>query len=345
MKLRKAIASLVLASILGVTSVNIWANELPVLNLQVAITSAVNTNGDIPVYEKQMVACQEVAEEVPDTSSLAYRQALVQKESYARQITFTKDALTYDVTTLYNEMALLKEKIIFTDKKITHQEKLLKESELKYNKGLISKLDYELAQSQFEELKNGKVELEASLEEKRVKFNTLAKYDISQYTLEENFDVEYYKYNGNVQRYFRDTADNIFRVEQELAELQDELAYRESIQEGMFSSSSYYSGKANAASSLNSLESRKKSCIDSWNTTYTNMLTLEQTIKNLENNILDQEKTLATQRIKAEQGLVSSLQIEKLEMQIEELKLKVIESKVSYNSMKDVIKKPWVIAF
>ena len=346
MKLKKILTSLMLASALGMTSINICAQELPVLDLKKAITSAVNTSGDVPVYEKQMKASQEVADDTPDVSSMTYKQNLIQKEAYGRKITYTKDAITYDVTTLYNEMALLKEKIAFTDKKIALKEKILKQSELKYNKGIMSKLEYELEQSQFEELKNSKVELEASLEEKRVKFNTLAKYDINQYTLEKNFDTEYYRYVGNVQRYFRETVDDIFKYDQEIAELQDDYAGRNAVSEdNQFSYSLYYTGKANAANGLNSLETQKKNLIDSWNTTYSNMISTEQKIKDLENSIVDQEKKLATQRIKAEQGYVAEIEIEKLEMDIEEMKLNISECKVNYNAMKDVIKKPWVVVY
>lgn len=346
MKLKKIINSLALASMLSLASISLCAEELPVLELKKAIASAVNTSGDVAVYEEQIKASQEVADDTPDISSLAYKKSLIEKEAYARSIIYTKDAITYEVTKLYNEIALLKEKISFIDKKVALQEKLLKESEIKYNKGLLSKIDYELMKSKMEELKNNKVELEVSLEEKRVKFNTLSKYDINQYTLEKNFETEFYTYVGNVQRYFRETADNIFRYEQELAELQEEYVYRNSILEGnQFSSSLYYTGKANAASGLNALANKKKGYIDSWNTSYSNMLSIEQKIKNLENTISDREKTLVTQSIKAEKGYVSAIEIEKLQMEIEEMKLQVVDYKVSYNALKDVIKKPWVIVY
>ena len=342
MRIGKSLMKLMAITSIGIMSITSFAAELPVLKLDTAVKSAVNTNSTVSVYEKQIKALNEQMLTTANIASTTFKSNNIQKQAYEQKITYIEDATAYDVTNLYNEIVLLKKQIAFTDTKLKTKEKELKQLEIKYKSGYISKLDYELAQSQIDEIKKTKVTLEANLEDARAEFNRLAKYDINYYTLEDNFEFEDYTYVGNVQRYFGESVDQMLKHDQELAELQQSRVSYDLAEMGDYSLASYYTGKANAASQVNSVELTKQNYITSLNSMYSNLTTIGQNIKVLQNQIADAQKSLDAKKVKYEKGFVSELEIEKDEVTLEEMQLNLIELINNHNSLKAAIRKPWV---
>lgn len=335
--------ALAVALIASASMTAVYAKELPVLTLKAAVESAVNTDSDIAVYEKQIKASDEVARDTPDIASTTYRQQNLYKMKYAQDISYRKDATAHKATTLYNEIALLKEQIAFSEKAIAFKEKKLQESEIKYKKGVISQAAYQKACDEIEQAKSDKAKQETQLEADRVAFNTLAKYDINYYTLEKNFEAEPYKYVGDVQRHFRESMDDICRYDLEIAEVAADNIWYDTMGYGnAFQASSYYSAKASSAATLNSIEERKKSGVSALNTIYTNLLTTQQKVLDLQASIKQKETELKTLQVKYEKGYASPMQIEEVEIAIEQMKLDIIAANVSINQAKEVIRKPWV---
>lgn len=345
MKIGKYLVRFIAIASVSIMSITSMAAELPILKLDTAIKSAVNTNSTVSVYEKQITAINEQMYNTADVSSTSYQTNNIQKQDYAKKITYIEDATAYNVTKLYNKIVLLKKQMAFSDIKVAMKEKEFKQLEIKYRSGYISKLDYELASSQIEELKKSKVTLEADLEDARAEFNRLAKYDINYYTLEENFEFQDYTYVGNVQRYFHESVDEILKYDQELAELRQSRVGYDLFEAGDTSLANYYTGKANAASQVNSVELTKQNYITTLNSMYSNLTSIGQNIKVLQNQIVDAQKSLNAKKIKYEVGYISSMEIEKDEVALEEMQLNLLEMITNHNSIKEAIRKPWVSFF
>ena len=343
MKLKKKLAKALAIAVIGMMSVTSFANDLPVLTLEQAVNSAISADAAREeASQKSIAAAKQIMVDTDDVGTGTYQTSYYNKLQEEQSMKYHKDAVIYEATKLYNTIALLEEQIPFYDKKLALQEKLYSQAELKYNKGLLSKLEYEKAKSTIEEQRTAKDKLQAQLDENRANFKQLAKYDTKNYKLEQHFDVEYYEYTGNIQYFFNTTVDEMLQYQKKLAEVSDEYVFSDMIKRRDNSATSYYSGKANAAQAKEQVEQAKDKYLSTLNNLYSSMQTIKQNIKELEVVIEDQEKTLAAQKLKLEKGLVSEIEIEKAELELEEQKLNLIQLKVNYNAAKDAVRKPWV---
>ena len=277
-----------------------------------------------------------------DVGTGTYQSSYYSKLDEGQTAKYHKDAVTYQATKLYNTVALLEKQVDFCDEKLAYQEKVFKQTEVKYKQGLISKLDYEKAQSTIEEQRTAKEKLQAQLDENRAAFRQLAQYDTNNYTLEEHFDVEYYEYTGNIQNFFNSSVDDMLQYKKKLAEVSDTYIFSDMIKRRDNSATSYYSGKAAAAQAKNQVEEAKDQYVSTLNTLYSSLQTIKQNIKELEVTTEDLRKTLAAQKLKFEKGVISQSEIDKTEMTLKEQELNLIALKVNYNTTKDAVRKPWV---
>lgn len=342
MKFYKNGIKLIAVMVMSVMSMSVLASELPVLKLETVVKSAVNTDGTLEVYEKQLLAAKERSLNTFNMPVTTYTSNNLTKEDYEQTIKYRKDAIAYEVTKLYNDIVILQKKIAFYPTQLEMEERNFKQAQIKYNNGMLSKLDYELAQSKLENQKNSLVDLEAKLEESRVAFQNLTNYNVKNYTLEANEEVEFYTYKGNVQRYFEESTDQMLKYKKEMAQLEDDNVFYDMVAKEDYSTSTYYTGKANTASNLNNIEVTKQQRISALNTAYANLLSTEKSIKETEVTIADMEKSLGSLKIQYEKGVVSELVVKKQEQEIESLKLSLLEAKANYRSLVEVIKKPWV---
>ena len=327
---------------MSIMSIACMASELPVLKLETAIKSAINTDGTLKVYEKQLHAAQERMLNTFNMPVTTYQVNNLNKQDYEQMIKYRKDALAYQVTKLYNEILVLQKKVDFYPTQLAMEERDFKQAQIKYNNGLISRLDYELAESKLEKQKNSLVDLEAQLEENRVVFQELTKYNVKNYQLENSEEIEFYTYRGNVQRHFEENVDQMLKYTKELAELNDNNVFYDMMATNDYSTSTYYTNKANAANTLNNIEVSKQQRISTLNTLYTTLLTTEKNIKEIEQSVADLEKTLVSLKVQYENGAISELAVRRQEQEIESLELNLFEARMKYTSLVEAIKKPWV---
>lgn len=347
MKLRKKLAKVIAIMAIGAMSISTFASEsqttLPVLTLEQAVSSALSADAaQMEAYEKSIASSNQIMMDTDDVGTGTYQSTYYSKLKTEQTIKYHKDAVSYQTTKMYNEIALLEQQLAFYDKKLPMQEKIFSQTQLKYNKGLVSKLEYEKAASTIEEQRTAKEKLQAQLDSTRADFRQLAQYDTKNYSLEKNFDVEYYEYTGNIYNFFNSTVDEMLEYDKKLAEVADQYVFSDMIKRRDNSATSYYSGKASAAQSKNAVEKSKEGYLSTLNSLYTSLQTTKQSIKELEVTIEDLRKTLAANKLKFEKGLISQIQIEQDELTLEEQELNLIKLKVNYNSIKEAVRKPWV---
>lgn len=333
---------LIIIMMLSLMSMSILANELPILKLETAIKSAINTDGTLEVYEKQLYAAKERLLNTFNMPVTTYTSNQLTKQDYEQTIPYRKDALTYEVTKLYDDIVTIQKKIAFYPMQLEMEERNFKQAQIKHNKGLMSRLEYELAQSKLESQKNSLIDLEARLEESKVKFQSLTKYNVKNYKLEANEEIEFYTYRGNVQRYFEESVDQMLKYKKEMAQLEDDNVFYDMVNRGDYSTSTYYTGKANSANTLNNIEVTKQQRISVLNTAYANLVSTEKSIKETEITLSEMNKSLRSLEIQYEKGVVSELIVKKQEQEMENLKLSLLEAKMSYRALVEMIKKPWV---
>ena len=343
MKLRKKLAKAIAVAAIGIMSMNSFAAELPVLTLEQAVRAAQGADSlQQEAYRKSTLSNAQTMQDTDDVSTGTYQKSYYNKLNGEQDAKYRKDAVAYQATKLYNTITLLQKQVAFCDEKLAYQENEFKQTELKYQKGLISKIQYETAQSRIEEQRTAKSKYQAQLDESISKFKNLTNYTASNYTLEEHFDVEFYHFTGNIEYSFETTVDEMLQYQKKLAEVSNDYIYSDMIKRGDNTAMSYYSGKASAAEAESRVEATKDSYLAQLNAQYKTMITLEQNIKELEVTMADAEKTLAAQKLRYEKGLVSKMEIDQAEMNLKEQQLKLIELKVNYNSTKDAVKTPWV---
>lgn len=343
MKLRKKLAQFIAIAVIGMMSVTSFASELPVLTLEQAVKSALSADAaQQEATDADILSANMYLLETEDVSSGTYQSNYYNKLNKEQSMKYHKDAVAYQATKLYNTITLLEQQVAFCDEKLALQEKLYSQAQLKYNKGLVSKLEFEKAQSTIEEQRTAKDKLQAQLDESRANFKQLVKYDTTRYSLEENFEVEFYEYSGNIQYFFDSAVEEMLQYQKKSVEASASYTVNDQFKKGDHSATTYYSGKASVAQAKSQLESTKDSYLSALNSTYSSLQSTKQSIKELEVVVQDLEKTLEAQKLKLEKGLVSQIEIDQAELTLREQKLNLIQLKVNYNSLKDAVKKPWV---
>lgn len=343
MKLRKKLVKAIAIATIGIMSMNSFAAELPVLTLEQAVRSAQGADSlQQEAYRKGVLSNAQVMQDTDDVDTSTYQRSYYSKLDGEQSAKYRKDAVAYRATSLYNTITLLQKQVAFCDEKLAYQENEFKQTELKYQKGLISKIEYETAQSKIEEQRTAKSKYQAQLDESKSSFKTLTNYDANYYTFEEHYDVEFYHFIGNIEYSFSTTIDEMLQYQEKLAEVSNNYIFSDMMKRGDNTAMSYYSGKASAAQAKSQVESQKDSYLAQLNSQYKTMVTLEQDIKELEVKLQDAEKNLVAQKLRYEKGLVSKMEIDKAEIGLKEQQLSLIQLKVNYNSAKDAVKKPWV---
>lgn len=343
MKLKKKLVKALVVAVIGLMSVTSFANDLPTLTLEQAVSSALSADaGQQEAYEKSILASKQALLDGDDVGTSAYQNSYYSSLETEQVMKYHKDAVAYDATKQYNNIALLRKKLEFFDEKIPYEEKVLKQEEVKYQRGLLSKIDFESDQKKLETEQLEKEKMQNELDESIANFKVLTKYDVKNYSLEENFEVEYYHYSGNIQYFFNSTVDDMLQYQKLMAENTDNYLFYDMMKRKDTSVTSLYNGKAQAAQQANTVETTKDTRVTALNTLYSNLTKMEKDIKELENEIKDDETKLEAQKLKLNLGKISQAEMDKAEMAIKEKKLKLLELKVGYNNTKDAVRKPWV---
>ncbi|MBE6023253.1 MAG: TolC family protein [Cellulosilyticum sp.] len=344
MKLRRKLAQAIAIAAIGIMSVTTsFASELPVLTLEQAISSALSADAaQQEAYTADRAAASQIMQDTDDVATTAYQSNYYNRLESEQTEKYHKDAVTYEATKLYNSIALLEKQVAFCDEKLVLQEKQFSQAELKYRNGLISKIQYETAESTIKEQRTAKDKLQAELDKNRADFKLLAKYDTSRYTLEGNFDVEYYEYTGNIQYFFNTSVNEMLQYQEKLVEVSENYSVTDALKRRDNSAVTYYNSKSSTAQAKVQLKSMKEQYLSSLNTLYSSLETTKQNIKELEVKVQDLEKTLEANKLKLEKGLISQIEVDEAELDLKELQLNLLAYKVQYNATKDAVKKPWV---
>lgn len=344
MKLPKRMTKFIACVAIAMVSVtSTFANDLPVLTLEQAISGAISADaGQQEVYRTSKAADTQAIIDSSEYGSNAYQNSYYGKLQTEREEKYHKDAVVYNATKLYNSIALQEKQVAFYDKKLALQEKQYSQAELKYNNGVLSKIEYETAQSSIKEQRTAKDKMQAQLDKTREDFKNLTHYDTIKYSLEDHSEVEFYEPVANIHYFFDSSVDEMLEYQKILSEKYSEYYLSDLFRMGDHTAVSYYNGMATEAQKKQAIQDAKDSRTSTLNGLYSTLKTTEQSIKELRVTIEDQEKTLAAQKLKLEKGLVSQIEVEQAELNLEEQKLKLVELQVNYNATKDAVKKPWV---
>lgn len=342
MKLRNKLAKVIAITMIGIMSVTCYASELPVLTLQQAISAAQSADSlQQEAYRTSIAANKQRQIDSNDVSTASYQSSYFDQLNTEQTQKYHKDAVIYNATKSYNSIALLEKKVAFCDKKLALQEKLLSQSELKYNKGLVSKLDFDKEQTAIEEQRTAKDKLQTQLDQERAEFKILTNYDTTKYEVEGNFEVEYYRPVGNVQYMFNTAVNEMVQYDEKIAKASEMYGVSDLFKVGDHSAISYYNNTASVAQTKNQLKETKDKYLSSLNNLYYSLATLEQNMKELEATIQDKEKALEAIKLKLDKGLISEIDVEKAELELEERQLELVSYKVQYNAARDAVKTPW----
>lgn len=338
-------------SMMSVMSMTVYGVEVeeqkkPVLSIEAAIESAYRNTSSLGLNSQQNTMLEEKLQTNlnQDGTYAAYQNLYIQLRENERNATYIKDQITYDVTTRYQNLINSQQEIDNLKKEIEVQTKSLNQMKLQYEKGLISKLQYESAQLELENLKTSLTTKSETLESDKSYFKLITGKKVDDYTLDETLEFEPFYINGSIEAYSDRVATEYNKYNQQKAQLNKDniLTGNSYLDPNYFEYSNYLERKYNADKTLTSIEDATKNMKQSLITSYSSLLNLEQQIKTLEYQIELVQKQVDTLATQQKLGLKTKLEYEKQALSLDKLELNLRTLITNYNKLQAMLEKPWV---
>lgn len=317
-----------------------------VLTLERAVSGGIDNEEKIGVIEKQIKAAEETLWMTSNIGSSIYQTTKINRDSLIQEKDFVKDIVTYNVTKLYQNIIYIQKEMQLNDIQVSLAEKALKQVEIKNTKGLASTLELATAKARLKEAESAKVQSETNLADYKSQFLRLTNINIDNYDeLENNMMYEALEYKGGVNSLITHNVDLYMESQDRLTEYKKNniLTIAEENSGGFAPGSvTVYSSEADAAATEYSAKKTREQMINSLNTCYANLQTLQETLKMLELKQANSKQTYEAAKIKYAHGYISELELKNNELSMLQEALQYDSTLLNYIQGKMYLEKPWV---
>lgn len=341
--LKKWVAiGLSMMSLMSVTVYGAEVEEKQILTIESAIESAQRKSTTLSLNIQQNKVMEEKIKtnQNQNGSYLIYQQLNIQKQQNERDKGYIQDQIAYDVTTRYNNLVNLEKEIGNLEKEIEIQSKSLSQLKLQKEKGLISKLQYESAELELQNLRTTLKTKQETLSSDKNYFKVITGKNVEEYLLDDTIKYEPFRIEGSIEGYCDRLATEYFKYNKELAQ----LAKDNIIVDGMPGPeySDYLNSKYNAEKTLTTIEDSTKTMKQSLMSTYSNLLNMEEQINTLQYQVQFMEQQVDTIELQQKLGLKTKLDYEKQVLSLDKLQLNLRTMITNYNKLLTMLQKPWV---
>jgi len=306
------------------------SNEYDIQSLTVeqAFDIAVSYNRDILSYDEQLPLLLENYQETEKSKfeddekyiSVKLQLARLQNtlDNYDDDVQKTKDILKYNITKLFSDILSAENEIKLEEKNVAVSRKELDISDIKYQKGLISKADFDTMNTEYikkyNQLQNKKIELDNLF----IDINKIMGIDLkSKYSIKLQF--QYNKIDDiNIDDKIEEEADNSIDIMQQKQDI-DLSKYEYSTYNENDTYLSKLSKKYDILKQERDIQESEVNFYDSYNSVYKDILNKELSIEKYYDQLDLKEKELDVLNIKYSLGKAVSIDIEKKELEIAEI--------------------------
>ncbi|MDF2596042.1 MAG: putative multidrug efflux pump, outer membrane protein [Clostridia bacterium] len=339
--LKKLLAVIMTCSVLS--ALPLYAAEpKTTLTLEEAIESAYRYSDQVSLNSKEYDLLKEQLKANEGGSFVAYQTLYLTKGKNEQQKQILKDQIAYDITKRYNALVSLQEEIANLEASISLNTKKLTDMALKKKVGLITTTEYDSLVIQLEMQKNTKTAKSESLINDQNYFKILTGKDISKYSLDDQLSYEPFRISGPIDSYINNKIADYLKYDKDIVQLQADNIITEG--SAPMAWSVYLGQKYASDTKISALESTQKTLRQGLMTTYSSLLSLEEQIVSLQSQLQLLEKQLATAKLQYQVGLMTALDynIQLLKLADTQYSLRTLVT--NYNSLKEVIQKPWASA-
>lgn len=351
MKLNKGINKVLLfLSVICLLITSVFAApviEKKALNLDEAINMAISKDDALAQYSRSIEVYKEQRKAISDLSLGTYNEKSLLINEAEQNREYRKDAIMKDVTEQYQNVILLQKNIDLLKQQITLNEKQVKQTYIKKEKGFCDALTYEKAVQDLETVKKNKVQTEEKLEDVKQSFLKLTNINLDQYILQVDYMYEPFVLEGNISSYASGMATKLVKYTEERIQLSEENFWEKISTAGVGGTAPTYDVYLEQKVALQNSKEKAKSVYDTYKllieTRYTALNGQLDTIKAKESEYKTSVKEILALEIKYKAGYISTLNYETQKFDLEAKQLAYLNEIYNYNIMKIQIEKPWTM--
>jgi outer membrane protein TolC len=337
--LKKLLAVLMTCSVLA--ALPLYAAEPKAsLTLEEAIESAYRYSDQISLNSKEYDLLKEQLKANEGGAFVSYQTVYLTKAKNEQQKQILKDQIAYDITNRYNALVTLQTELSNLEANIALNTKKLTDMALKKKVGLVTTTEYDSLALQLEMQKNTKAAKSESLINDQNYFKILTGKDVSKYSLEDQLSYEPFRISGPIDSYINNKIADYLKYDTDIVQLQADNIITEG--SAPMEWSVYLGQKYKVDTQISGLENTQKALRQALMTTYSSLLSLEEQIVTLQSQLQLLEKQLSTAKLQYQVGLMTSLDYNIQLLKLEDVKYNLRNLVTNYNSLKDMIQKPWV---
>ncbi len=342
MKLRfkNCLATTLCVFTLIATSLTSFAQESkPVLTLENAIAAAITHSNELSLNSKEAELLKEKMKANEGTTFYIYQNSYLQRAKNEQQRQIIQDKVTYDITNRYQTLILGEEELAHLKASLAIKQTEFRNLTLQKELGLVSEVNYKLAQLEIIQLKE-KIEAKTSaLHNQQDYFKLLTTKDPKDYTLDKTLNYEIFRAPGTIDSYLDDRIATYLQYDKEMVS----LAANNIIKDGdaPMAWNVYLEQKYAIESKSHTLESSQDSLKNALMTSYSSLISLEEQIAHLKMQMEILDTQLKSSALQVDLGLQTSLSHEKTSLNKMQLDYNLRQLIVNYNKLKTSIQKPW----
>lgn len=322
------------------------SQKVKILTLDHAIQGGMNMEEKMGVIDKQLNSANRTLKATDDISSQTYQTTKINRDALLQQVDFVKDTVEYKVTTQYQNILNTQKEIELYEKKIELAKENLRIVKVRANKGLATALDITKAQTSIIEAQASLEKAKANLIDQKKQFVKLTNINIDNYTEIDNpFEFEPLNYAGGANALITSNVDFYLRSQDELASYKENniLKIAQENSGGLAPSMLVVSGvAADAANTAYQANQSRLSLTNGLNTCYANLVSMQESLKTLEESKKDIEHTYEMNKVRYKLGQLTDYQLKQSECAVYEIDFNYQQLLTNYLQTKMYFEKPWV---
>ncbi|MDF2613014.1 MAG: putative multidrug efflux pump, outer membrane protein [Clostridia bacterium] len=338
---KKLLAIMMIVPALGITPVH--ASEAKaVLSLNDAITSAYRYSNQISLNSKEYDLLKEQLKAQEGGSFVSYQTTYLTKAKNQQQEQILRDQIASDITKRYNGLVLLEKEIANLDASISLNTQKLEDMKLKKRVGLITSTEYNSAAIQLDIQKNSRNAKVESLANDQAYFKILTGKDLKQYSLEDKIEYETFRIQGPIDSYMSNKVDEYLKYDKDIVQLQADNILTEG--SAPMPWAVYLGQKYTVDKQISGLENSQKSLKQALMTSYSSLLSLEEQIATLQEQLKLTEQRISNAKLQHNVGLITTLDYKSQLLGLQDIQCNLRKLTNSYHLLKESIQKPWTLS-
>ncbi len=322
------------------TSLTSFAQETkPVLTLENAITAAITHSNELSLNSKEAELLKAKMKANEGTTFYIYQNSYLQRAKNEQQRQIIKDKIAYDITNRYQTLILSEEELAHLKASLAIKQKEFTNLTLQKELGLVSKVNYKLAQLELLQLKEQINAKTSALHNHQDYFKLLTTKDPKDYTLDKTLTYEIFRAPGTIDSYLEDRIATYLKYDKEMLALAADNILKDG--DAPMPWNVYLEQKYAIDSQSNTLEASQDTLKNALMTSYSSLISLEEQIAHLKVQLEILDTQLKASALQVDLGLQTSLNHEKTSLNKEQLNYNLRQLIVSYNKLKMSIQKPW----